>query len=85
MTDRELLELAAKAAGMRVRTWEGHSGTRCAIDDDRHGRMVMVNAGSGDPAGAMKLAQAECQKHGRHARLNSKPYDDRQWVFDCVR
>jgi len=52
---------------------------------DSNERMVMINAGSLDPAGAMKLAQAECQKHGRHARLNSKPYDDRQWVFDCVR
>ena len=52
---------------------------------DSNERMVMVNAGSADPTGAMKLAQAECQKHGRHARLNSKPYDDRQWVFDCVR
>ncbi len=40
-TDRELLELAAKAAGLRVRTWDGHSGARCAIDDDRHGHMWM--------------------------------------------
>lgn len=53
MMDRELLELAAKAAGMRVRTWEGHSGTRCAIDDERHGRMWNPLTDDGD---ALRLA-----------------------------
>ena len=52
-TDRELLELAAKAAGLRVRTWEGHSGARCAIDDDRHGLMWMPLTDDGD---ALRLA-----------------------------
>lgn len=53
MTDREMLEFAAKAAGLRVRTWEGHSGTMCAIDDDRHGHMWMPLADGGD---ALRLA-----------------------------
>lgn len=52
-TDRELLELAAKAAGLRVRTWEGHSGIRCAIDDGRHGHMWMPLTDDGD---ALRLA-----------------------------
>ena len=52
-TDRELLEMAAKAAGLRVRTWEGHSGIRCAIDDDRHGHMWMPLTDDGD---ALRLA-----------------------------
>ncbi len=52
-TDRELLELAAKAAGLRVRTWEWHSGARCAIDDDRHGLMWMPLTDDGD---ALRLA-----------------------------
>lgn len=51
--DRELLELAAKAAGLRVRTWEGHSGARCAIDDGRHGLMWMPLTDDGD---ALRLA-----------------------------
>ena len=52
-TDRELLELAAKAAGLRVRTWDGHSGAMCAIDDDRHGLMWMPLTDDGD---ALRLA-----------------------------
>jgi len=51
--DRELLELAAKAAGLRVKLWEGHSGTMCAIDDDRHGRMWMPLHDDGN---ALRLA-----------------------------
>lgn len=53
LTDRELLELAAKAAGLRVKLWEGHSGTMCAIDDDRNGRMWMPLHDDGD---ALRLA-----------------------------
>ena len=52
-TDRELLELAAKAAWLRVRTWDGHSGAMCAIDDDRHGLMWMPLTDDGD---ALRLA-----------------------------
>ena len=52
-TDRELLELAAKAAGLRVRTWDGHSGAMCATDDDRHGLMWMPLTDDGD---ALRLA-----------------------------
>ena len=54
-SDRELLELSAKAAGLHVKTWEGHSGTMCAIDDDRHGRMWMPLTDDGD---ALRLAVA---------------------------
>jgi hypothetical protein len=48
-------------------------------------RMVMVNAGSADAAGAFKFAQQECQKSGMQARLNTRPQGDRQWVFDCIK
>lgn len=48
-------------------------------------RMVMVNAGSADAAGAFNLAQQECQKRGMQARLNTRPQGDRQWVFDCIK
>jgi hypothetical protein len=46
-------------------------------------RMVIVNADPDDSAGALNLAQQECQKRGRQARFNSKPRG-RQWVFDCI-
>lgn len=51
--DRELLELAAKAAGLKVRIWNGHTGVMCSIDDDRHGRMWMPLTDDGD---ALRLA-----------------------------
>lgn len=47
-------------------------------------RTVMVNAGSMDGAGAQALADTECKKNGRFARLLTKPTGDRQWVFDCI-
>lgn len=47
-------------------------------------RTVMISAGSADPSGALVLGQAECAKHGRSARLNTQPNDNRLWVFDCV-
>ena len=53
--DRELLELAAKAAGLKVRIWNGHTGVMCSIDDDRHGRMWMPLTDDGD---ALRLAVA---------------------------
>jgi hypothetical protein len=52
--------------------------------DASNDRMVMINAHPKDPAGALNLAQQECQKRGRQARLNSRPQMDRQWVFDCI-
>jgi hypothetical protein len=52
---------------------------------DSNERMVMINAGSADPSGALRMAQSECAKYGRHARLSSKPNEDRQWTFDCIR
>ena len=53
MTDRELLEMAAKAAGLRVKTWDGHTGVMCAIDNDQYGRMWMPLTDDGD---ALRLA-----------------------------
>jgi len=50
---REDFEHAARAAGLRVRTWDGHTGTMCAIDDDCHGRMWMPHHDDGD---ALRLA-----------------------------
>ena len=52
---REDFEHAARAAGLRVRTWDGHTGTMCAIDDDCHGRMWMPHHDDGD---ALRLAVA---------------------------
>ncbi len=52
-TDRELLELAAKAAGIKVRIWEGRTGVMCVIADDRHGSMWMPLTDDGD---ALRLA-----------------------------
>ena len=52
---REDFEHAARAAGLRVRTWDGHTGTMCAIDDDRHGQMWMPPDDDGD---ALRLAVA---------------------------
>ena len=53
MNDRELLEMAAKAAGLRVKTWDGHTGVMCAIDNDQYGRMWMPLTDDGD---ALRLA-----------------------------
>lgn len=53
MQDKELLELAAKAAGLTVHTWEGHTGAMCAISDVRHGAMWMPLRDDGD---ALRLA-----------------------------
>lgn len=47
-------------------------------------RTVMINAGSMEGAEALSLANSECKKYGRYARLLTKPTGDRQWVFDCV-
>lgn len=51
---REDFEHAARAAGLRVRTWDGHTGTLCAIDDGHHGCMWMPNRDDGD---ALRLAR----------------------------
>lgn len=46
-------------------------------------RSVIVKARIQDAGGAQALAEAECQKNGRHARLSMKP-DASQYAFDCV-
>ena len=48
-------------------------------------RTIMINAGSLQAAEAQNLANIECQKYQRAARLSMKPREDRQWVFDCER
>lgn len=48
-------------------------------------RTVIINAHSSDPAGAIAIAQQECSKYDRHARLSEKPRGDRQWTFDCIK
>ena len=60
---RELLALAAKAAGLSVKLWEGFSGTMCAIDDVRHGRMWMPLDDDGDCA--RLAASVEIDTHFR--------------------
>ncbi len=48
-------------------------------------RTAIVNAHPRDAAGALTLAQEQCSKFGRHARLSETPYGSRQWVFDCIK
>lgn len=48
-------------------------------------RTVVVKSPSANPSAALNLAETECQKYGRHAQVNSKPTEDLQWVFDCVK
>lgn len=50
-------------------------------------RSIVIAAGTGnDSAEAQKLAQQECQKYGRHARMTSRPmpYGSNEFTFDCV-
>ena len=47
-------------------------------------RTAIIDAHPSDPAGALILAQKECQKRGLQARLNTRPLGDRLWVFDCI-
>jgi hypothetical protein len=72
---RQFVALALVAAAL--------SGCAAKVIDSNE-RMVMINSGSADPAGAMNLANKECAKYGRYARLSAKPDEDRQWVFNCV-
>ena len=48
-------------------------------------RSVVIKAGTAQLAAAQDLANKECEKHGRGARLNSRPAPYTPgWVFDCV-
>ena len=47
-------------------------------------RTVVVKAGSLDIAKAQPLADQECGKHSRHARLAGHQEETMQWIFDCV-
>lgn len=47
-------------------------------------RTVIVQAISNDQAAALKLADAECSKHGRVARMAGKLPDSVDLLFDCV-
>ena len=49
-------------------------------------RSVTVQAGQVMIANAQKLADAECSKHKRFARLVIRPTDftPNHWVFDCI-
>jgi hypothetical protein len=48
-------------------------------------RTVVISGPDGAVAEAQKLADAECQRHSRHARLIARPHaTSDQFVFDCV-
>lgn len=48
-------------------------------------RQVIVRGPDGATVEAQKLAEAECSKHQRFARLVARPsYNSDQFVFDCV-
>ena len=92
MTDRELLEMAAKAAGLRVKTWDGHTGVMCAIDNDRYGRMWMPLTDDGD---ALRLAvklglcitQYPIYAEPKHSVLVKRPQlrdDDRERIEEIA-
>lgn len=46
-------------------------------------RTVVVRAARSHVADAQALADAECKKHGRYARLSTKE-SGHQLVFDCI-
>lgn len=48
-------------------------------------RNVVVESQSLDAAASQKLADAECKKHKRYAKMTIKgDYWDRNYTFDCV-
>lgn len=48
-------------------------------------RTVVIDANSQGIGEVQKLADAECAKHGRHARLVSTPrFGTNEHLFDCV-
>ena len=49
-------------------------------------RSVTVDASPMQAQDALDLAEKECAKHGRHAKINARPGlgNPRQWAFDCV-
>ena len=48
-------------------------------------RSVVVEARVTQAAESQGLADAECQKHGLHARMRDRPtVQQPQFVFDCV-
>lgn len=51
---------------------------------DSNPRSVVVRMGHAYPGEAAKMAQAECQKYGRSARLNQRDPDAPIWHFDCL-
>lgn len=57
--------------------------TGCAASIiDTNPRSVVLRAGTAMSSSATQTAQAECQRHGRNARLNQR--DGNVWHFDCV-
>ena len=46
-------------------------------------RTVVIRAGSAQAAESQKVADEECKKHGRHARLSLKPTPN-EFIYDCV-
>lgn len=61
--------------------------TGCAVQVlSSNPRSVTVEAGQMKIIEAQKLADAECARHKRYARLVIRPtdYTPNHWVFDCV-
>jgi hypothetical protein len=57
--------------------------TGCAAQViDSNPRSVTIKAPTAQTGKAIQAAQAECQKHGRNARLNVR--DGMNWHFDCT-
>ena len=63
----------------------GYSTVRPSVESSTP-RSVVIEAGVQYADDATVLAQQECQKHDRHARLRSDKQDIIGWVwtYDCV-
>lgn len=51
---------------------------------DSNPRQVVVKAGHAHPEKALAMANSECARHGRSARLNQRDPEAPIWYFDCV-
>ena len=55
----------------------------CASIESSTPRSVVIHGGSAMGGKAMRLAEEECQKYGRHARYADKPSPN-EFAYDCV-
>jgi len=59
-------------------------GLKLAQVTSANARTVTVELLAGETKDALKLADSECAKHGRVARMAGKLPDSNDLLFDCV-